>query len=268
MATFGTVGEFQAEAEECSFYVERMQHYFADMACASTSVSLKTRAQDNMHLIGSTSGDAIKGAKLPTVHQSLVLFFHHLKKENRTARESATLTIEEVVKFWEKAHLPTTTKQHCIHRLERLYEEWRSLQKGAKRGGVTQEKKEASFKASLEKTFDLRHADSEAKITNPEDRKFLHDQFSERKASMGSADTVLEAKTKRKKEREEKEKTKAEKENKRQEMVMKGATAMEVTDSDSDSETTAQAGSSSSDGGISRPKKRRPINIVTPEVAV
>uniref|UniRef100_UPI00358FD0B7 uncharacterized protein isoform X2 n=1 Tax=Myxine glutinosa TaxID=7769 RepID=UPI00358FD0B7 len=219
-----------------------------NMACASTSVSLKTRAQDNVYLIGSTSGDAIKGAKLPTVHQSLVLFFHHLKKENRTARESATLTIEEVVKFWEKAHLPTTTKQHCIHRLERLYEEWRSLQKGAKRGGATQEKKEASFKASLEKTFDLRHADSEAIITNPEDRKFLHDQFSERKASMGSVDTVLEAKTKRKKEREEKEKTKAEKENKRQEMVMKGATAMEVTDSDSDSETTAQAGSSSSDG--------------------
>uniref|UniRef100_UPI00358F527B mitochondrial import receptor subunit TOM40 homolog isoform X2 n=1 Tax=Myxine glutinosa TaxID=7769 RepID=UPI00358F527B len=166
-----------------------------DMACASTSVSLKTRAQDNVYLIGSTSGDAIKGAKLPTVHQSLVLFFHHLKKENRTARESATLTIEEVVKFWEKAHLPTTTKQHCIHRLERLYEEWRSLQKGAKRGGASQEKKEASFKASLEKTFDLRHADSEAIITNPEDRKFLHDQFSERKASMGSVDTVLEAKT-------------------------------------------------------------------------
>uniref|UniRef100_UPI00358EE977 uncharacterized protein isoform X3 n=1 Tax=Myxine glutinosa TaxID=7769 RepID=UPI00358EE977 len=58
----------------------------SDMACASTSVSLKTRAQDNVYLIGSTSGDAIKGAKLPTVHQSLVLFFHHLKKENRTAR--------------------------------------------------------------------------------------------------------------------------------------------------------------------------------------
>ena len=70
---------------------------------------------------------------------------------------------------------------------------------------------------------------------------------------------------KQKKEREETEKGKAKKEEKRQEMVMKGATAMEFTDSYSD--TWAQTGSSSSDGGISLPKRIRPINIVTPEVA-
>ena len=40
------------------------------------------------------------------------------------------------------------------------YNELRNLQKAAKRGGATQKAKEKAFVKSLEKTFDISHAES------------------------------------------------------------------------------------------------------------
>lgn len=45
-------------------------------------------------------------------------------------------------------------------RLEKVYNEWRNLQKASKRGGTTQKSKEKTFVKSLEDTFNIAHASS------------------------------------------------------------------------------------------------------------
>ena len=64
------------------------------------------------------------------------------------------------------------TMQHGIGKLEKMYE-LRSLQKAEKRGDGAQK----AFAKSLEKTFDISHAESEVLIQNPEDKEFLDAQL-------------------------------------------------------------------------------------------
>lgn len=47
--------------------------------------------------------------------------------------DSARLVIEEVIIFWQKAHIPTREVRHCIPKLEAMYNEWRNLQKNVSR---------------------------------------------------------------------------------------------------------------------------------------
>ena len=67
-----------------------------------------------------------------------------------------------------------TTMQHPIGTIEKMYNEVRNLPKAAKRGGATQKAQEKSFVKSLEKTFNISHAESEVLIQNTEDKVFLH----------------------------------------------------------------------------------------------
>ena len=51
-----------------------------------------------------------------------------------------------------------------------MYNELKSSQKVAKRGGATQK----AFVKPLGKTFDISYAESQVLIQNPEDKAFLH----------------------------------------------------------------------------------------------
>ena len=160
-----------------------------------------TRSSHVVYLLGNVCGYPILGAKLPTIGQALSFFYYKLKKGKCTIRESATATVAEVEKTWKRAHLPTCQRKHGITRVEKFYENWRTLQKGAKRGGTTQREKEKEFKVALSKTLDLRHQDWRTLVTCQEDRIFLEDQFAGRKATLGSLDRVFEKQMKRKRDK-------------------------------------------------------------------
>ena len=222
-----------------------------------------TRSSHAVYLLGNVSGEPILGAKLPTIGQALSFFYYKLKEEKCTIRESAAATVEEVEKTWTRAHLPTCQEKHGITRVEKFYDTWRTLQKGAKRGGPTQKEKEKEFQAALSQTLDLRHQDWRTLVTCQEDRVFLEDQFAGRKATLGSLDKVFEKKVKRKREQVAAEDARKKKEAARKASNSCGA-AVEVSDSDSASPTKS---SSSKFEVASLPKRKRPINIISPELA-
>jgi hypothetical protein len=71
--------------------------------------------------------------------------------------------------------------------MEKICHEWRNLQKSVKRGGTTQKAKEITFVESLDKAFDISHADAEKLIGNVEDKAFLQAQLSSGRNSSSMA---------------------------------------------------------------------------------
>ena len=69
------------------------------------------------------------GPKLSSNRQVFGLFLHHHITEKLTIRNAATEVIEEVKKFWERARIPVRDSQHCISKLEKLFNEWKDLKK-------------------------------------------------------------------------------------------------------------------------------------------
>ena len=227
------------------------------------AANAKTRSRHTVYLLGNVTGEPILGAKLPTVGQALSFFYWKLKEDKVSVRGSAAATVEEVAKTWTRANLPMCQVKHGITRVEKFYESWRTLQKGAKRGGPTQTKKEEEFQATLNQTLDLRHQDWRTLVICQEDRVFLQDQFSERRATLGALDKTFEKKMKRKGDKVAAEDARKEKETARKSISSFGAVE-ESSDSDSASSTNC---SSSESEGASPPKQKRPINIISPEVA-
>jgi len=115
----------------------------------------------------------ITGSKLPSNCQVLRGLFYNMRQVKLNNREAARLTIKEVLIFWEKAKIPTKHEKDCIKKLERLYEEWRKLQKNAARSAsTTQKQKIEDFKSTFDDLFDVAHQDALINTTQ-EDRQFL-----------------------------------------------------------------------------------------------
>lgn len=142
---------------------------------ASTSLArsgLSSRQKEMVYLIGHMSHQ-ITGSKLPSNCQVLRSLFYNIRQVKLNTREAARLTIQEVVIFWEKAKIPTKHFKDCVVKLEKLYEEWRKLQKNANRSKSTaQNKKVEAFKSTHDDLFDIAHQDA---LTNTveEDKQFL-----------------------------------------------------------------------------------------------
>ena len=104
---------------------------------------------------------------------------------------SAKETIKEVTPFWNKARIPTRAEQHLIKKLKNLVEKYQNVKINKKRETVTQRKKEAEFKAVLDKLFDIAHAEALEMIEIDDDREFLLDQREDRLKIMGGIDKIL-----------------------------------------------------------------------------
>ena len=219
-----------------------------------------TRSKDSVYLIGNVSGDFIMGSKLPTIGQSLSFFFYKHNEEKLTIRESASATVDEINKMWVKANVPTCQKKHGITRLEKLFKTWVTLRKGDNRGGATQIAKEREFQEDLGKTFDIRHQDWNSLVVFQEDRDFLIDQFCERKATMGPLDKKFERQEKNRQKRKTDEINRKIKESER----------LEISECCNEAEDSAPSSTESvgSEFEVSRkPKKKRPKNIISADVA-
>ncbi|CAI6372118.1 unnamed protein product [Macrosiphum euphorbiae] len=145
----------------------------------------------NVFLLGNECSQ-ITGGKLPSIKQVLLVFSYNLQVVKINIRESPRLAVREIVIFWEKARIPVQEIQHCIYKLEKLYYEWRTVQKNSTKRTECQIKKEVVFTSKLDDLFDIAHANALNMLGVQEDRDFLLLQREKRrKGYMMGVDTKL-----------------------------------------------------------------------------
>ena len=77
----------------------------------------------HIFLIGNTCNE-LSGPKLPSIGQVLSRFFFCIPENKMSVKQSASVTIEEVFKFWNKVRIPTRPKVKCVQKIENLYKDW------------------------------------------------------------------------------------------------------------------------------------------------
>lgn len=179
-------------------------------ALNSTASSVKTRKADEKErqiaLIGNVSHQIV-GAKLPSNRQVLEVFFYNMRFVKLNSKESARLTIDAVLVFWQQARIPTRDSHKCAGKLLKMYEYWKTFNK------VKVEKMTAGMKEKfdvfmdvLDDLFDIATADALTTMRNEEDKNFLEKQRQKgRPGSMLGIDMKLASKEERSKLRAEKE---------------------------------------------------------------
>lgn len=173
--------------------------------------AMKTRSVDdsvhNVKLIGRISHQIV-GAKLPSKRQLLQLFFFfHMRIAKRSARASAVITVKEVLRFWEKARIPSQDPTRCADKVEKLYEVWKNLNKKSAGESEMHRKNVEAFIEGLDDLFDIAHAFALTQMKNEEDKDFLTLQRQKgRPGSMMGIDMNLPAQEQRTETRQEKEK--------------------------------------------------------------
>lgn len=179
---------------------------------ASSSKKQLRSDDDKIFLVGKCESE-ILGAKLPSMKQVLQLFFHKTRMENISAKDSMKYTIGAALQFWEKAKIPTLAEKNCIKKLEKLYEEWKSLQKNKNSPYGKHRRNEKEFSEKIENyIFDIAAPDALETMKIQEDRDFLLLQRQPgRPESMSGIDITLARKEERKAIRLEGEKKRKEK---------------------------------------------------------
>ena len=161
-------------------------------------MAVATRKQRKIYYLDSYAVD-ITGSKLPSNRQALGSFLYLHREVQHTIRIAATLTIEKIFLFWEKAGIPVKQKRNAIKKLEYFFHSWQNLQKHEKRQPITQKAHEEKFKQSLDDLFDVAHANALSMMTIEEDKQFLMAQREKgRQGCMGGIDANLVKKQKKK----------------------------------------------------------------------
>ena len=212
------------------------------MVCTSDSTDaiLKptTRSETDIWLIGQLS-DTLISTKLPSKKEVMALFYHYKQVTNKTVREAAHSTANDVLAVWAKAHIPTRLKKHVVNKIQCLFKEYDNLKRNkenkAKRS-ETLKKKEEEWKVGLDVLFDIAHANAMEMIRIQEDREFLLAQREPgRRGKMGSVDKVLEIKRASSQKRKEYHDIRIEKERQERTTREKKVTLESSSDSDTDS---------------------------------
>lgn len=168
-------------------------------------MTLSTSSEKEILFIGQVTPHILEG-KLPTNKQLLSVFFYSLNSKKLSYRECARIAVKEAIIYWEKAEIPTRHEQHCIQKLETLYEEWATLRKNRNRNSQKQRKKETEFKNKMPNVFDISHATALNSMKSPEDKQFFLNQLNEgRVASLTEIDKKALQKQQRLKDRIKKE---------------------------------------------------------------
>ena len=169
----------------------------------------------------------------------MALFYHYKQVTNKTVREAAHSTANDVLAVWAKAHIPTRLKKHVVNKIQCLFKEYDNLKRNkenkAKRS-ETLKKKEEEWKVGLDVLFDIAHANAMEMICIQEDREFLLAQREPgRRGKMGSVDKVLEIKRASSQKRKEYHDIRIEKERQEKTTREKIVTLESSSDSDTDS---------------------------------
>lgn len=100
------------------------------------------------------------------------MFFYNLRLANLSVKESAMLVAQEVAVFYSKARIPIPKMYNCSMKVERLYNEWRDVQKSSSRRNPTQIQREAAFTEKLDDLFDMAHQNALEMIADEDTREF------------------------------------------------------------------------------------------------
>lgn len=130
---------------------------------------------ENIYLIGESSLQIVT-CKLPSNLDVLRLLFFNLRTVKLSLRASAKLVSEEVIVFWTKARIPVQRLDHIVTKVEKLYNEWRAIQKHSRRQSDLDKKNETDFIDRFNDLFDVAHAEALSMIQIPEDKVFLLNQ--------------------------------------------------------------------------------------------
>lgn len=125
--------------------------------------------RQNIYLTGDVEAQ-ILGNKLPSKNQVLKVLFFHLRHLKFTLSDSKQLVIKEALIFWKKAGIPTQAEHRCCDKLEKLYNDWRKLQKSANKPSNIE--KENEFTSMLNDVFDIAHGDVD-ELIDEKRRDFL-----------------------------------------------------------------------------------------------
>lgn len=166
---------------------------------------LRSNAGD-IFLVGKSKSE-ILGAKLPSMKQVLQVFFHKLRVEKFSVKQSAGLAIDLVIPFWEKARIPIQAKRKCVSKLEKLYSNWVTLHKNSNKQCSSYLDRKNEFRERIDNyIFDIATSNALESLTNEEDRDFLLQQRQKgRPGIMLGTDRKLAIKEERKRKRMEAE---------------------------------------------------------------
>ncbi|KAG0710354.1 hypothetical protein GWK47_022985 [Chionoecetes opilio] len=89
----------------------------------------------NLWLIDKAPIDEITGARLPSKEQVLLRYYHHHREMRKTASGSRKAVVEEVLPFWSRAGIPTTTVIHAGRKLSKLVKAYNDLKKNKNKTG-------------------------------------------------------------------------------------------------------------------------------------
>lgn len=179
-------------------------------ASEANKPSIKTRKADeiqrNIALIGNVSHQIV-GAKLPSNRQVLQVFFYNMRFVKMIGKESAVLTIDAVLIFWQQARIPTRRRDKCADKIIKMHEDWKVLNKvKVEQMSVKMKEKYDVFTNTLDDLFDIAAADALTLMKNEEDIEFLQKQRQKgRPGSMLGIDVNLSRKEDRSNLRKEKE---------------------------------------------------------------
>lgn len=117
--------------------------------------------------------------------------FFNTRHVKLSARDSALLVVKEVSVFWDKACLPTQHQTRCADKLEKLYNEWRSLQKSA--GKTYNLEKAEIFKSKLPNLFDIAHGKINEMIDETRREFLLNQRKDGRIGYINDVETIYDA---------------------------------------------------------------------------
>ena len=173
----------------------------------------KTRKKLDIWLLGTLKnpdivGDLTEGEnldyiyynrQLPTVRQVLSHLFH-LKSEEMKGmplRQVSDRVVNQVLKIWDEAKIPTIWKLNVVLKLEKLFNDWRTLQKKKSSVKSKDQQNRDVFVKNLDILFDISPQDYKEKIladrtrtpeAKQEDLIFIADQRGPRKMTMDKVD--------------------------------------------------------------------------------
>lgn len=141
------------------------------MASSTTKINLRSQ-QPNIYLIGNVIPQLL-GSKLPSKKEVLGVLFFHTRTLKLQVRKSAIMVANEILTFWDKARIPTRGKDKIVTEVEKLYQEWRNLNKSATKRGPLHTAKEEKFVEELDNLFDIAHVNALTRMAVPEAIDFL-----------------------------------------------------------------------------------------------
>ncbi|KAG0716602.1 hypothetical protein GWK47_009284 [Chionoecetes opilio] len=166
-------------------------------------INMTTRAASNLWLINKAPIDEITGARLPSKEQVLLRYYHHHREMGKTASGSRKAVVEEVLPFWSRAGIPTTTVIHAGTKLSKMVKAYNDLKKNKNKDRPKHRMDEEIFKGDLQEIFDLAHSSSlQWADVKDEDKEFLRSQREDRgESSMAGIDLVTAKKVEKQVER-------------------------------------------------------------------